>query len=137
MSRVRSPLTRRGFLQSAALLLVAAGGAVWLRGRDAAQLLAERAFDLVWNPNRRLRYHYAYLDLDPASVDAYVLDFEHYVSRLPRFTRWPDDVYTRFLLSTDFFWNGADQARRVRYVAFYQPQVRPCSNPFARFDPPR
>jgi len=63
----------------------------------------------------------------------YIRDFEYHVRRLPRFTAWPDDVYTGFLRSTDFFWNGADETRRVRYVTFHLPTL-PCANPFARFD---
>jgi hypothetical protein len=129
-------MPRRAFLLSLALSLAAVCGAVWWRGLTGAQLLAERALDVVWSPNRRLRYHYHYLDLDPASVDTYIREFEHYVSRLPRFGSWPDAVYSRFLLSTDFFWQGADEARRVRYVGFYEPYARACLNPFARFDSP-
>jgi hypothetical protein len=44
--------------------------------------------------------------------------------------QFEDRVVSRFLLSTDFFTNGADESRAVRYVAYYTA----CGNPFARFD---
>jgi hypothetical protein len=43
-------------------------------------------------------------------------------------------VVSLYMLSSDFFVNGADEARSVRYLAFYDPLVDPrgCANPFAR-----
>jgi hypothetical protein len=41
-------------------------------------------------------------------------------------------VVSNFLLSSDFFVNGADTDRIVRYLGFYDP-LKGCSNPFARF----
>jgi len=41
-------------------------------------------------------------------------------------------VVSSFLLSSDFFVNGADTTRIVRYLGFYDP-LKACSNPFARF----
>ncbi len=38
---------------------------------------------------------------------------------------------TDFLLSSDFFWKGADASRTVQYIALYD-KMRPCGNPFAR-----
>lgn len=39
-----------------------------------------------------------------------------------------------FLLSSDFFVNGADETRVVRYLGYYDPLRQPqrCSNPFSR-----
>ncbi len=45
--------------------------------------------------------------------------------------RMVDNLATMYLLSSDFFSNGADESRIVRYVALYDP-MRPCVNPFAR-----
>jgi hypothetical protein len=43
-------------------------------------------------------------------------------------------VITAYLLSSDFFQNGASETRPVRYVGFYDPEHNPvaCSSPFAR-----
>ena len=45
--------------------------------------------------------------------------------------RMEDNLATLFLLSSDFFTNGAEETHLVRYVALYDP-MRPCGNPFAR-----
>jgi hypothetical protein len=42
-----------------------------------------------------------------------------------------DHVVTQFLISSDFFINGADTSRVVKYRSWYGAQV-PCGNPFAR-----
>jgi hypothetical protein len=42
-----------------------------------------------------------------------------------------DRITTLYLLSTDFFKNGADESRLVKYLSFYDALVA-CSNPFAR-----
>jgi len=39
----------------------------------------------------------------------------------------------QFLMSTDFFLNGADESRAVTYRTYYDPHDG-CSNPFAEFD---
>jgi hypothetical protein len=40
-------------------------------------------------------------------------------------------VISGYLLSSDFFANGADESRLVRYLGMYDP-LRACGNPFAR-----
>ena len=42
-----------------------------------------------------------------------------------------DRVVTQYLLSSDFFSNGADERRTVRYLHYYDPMIA-CGNPFAR-----
>jgi len=42
-----------------------------------------------------------------------------------------DRVITLYLLSTDFFKNGADVTRTVSYLHYYDPLIA-CGNPFAR-----
>ena len=42
-----------------------------------------------------------------------------------------DRVVTLYLLSTDFFRNGADVNRTVSYLHYYDPMIA-CGNPFAR-----
>ena len=46
-------------------------------------------------------------------------------------TRFEDRAVSKFLLSTDFFRNGADETRPVKYVAYYNPYKFACGNPFA------
>jgi len=45
--------------------------------------------------------------------------------------RLEDNVVTKYLLSTDFFFHDADESREVRYLSFYEPHLAPCRNPFA------
>jgi hypothetical protein len=42
-----------------------------------------------------------------------------------------DGFASTYLLSSDFFVNGADAGQLVRYLRLYDP-VRACGNPFAR-----
>jgi hypothetical protein len=42
-----------------------------------------------------------------------------------------DRVVTQYLISSDFFINGADKSRTVNYLGYYDPMVA-CNNPFAR-----
>jgi len=42
-----------------------------------------------------------------------------------------DRVVTLYLMSSDFFKNGADESRVVQYLGYYDPLVA-CNNPFAR-----
>jgi hypothetical protein len=121
MRRLNVRLTRRRFLWLTALTL-AMPGVAWL------------AWTIPWSPHRRLQGHFPYLDLDRSAVDAYLQDYQRYFGRLPWIEQWPPDVYTRFLLSTDFFRFGADETRTVRYIGFYDPYVTPCSNLLAQFD---
>jgi hypothetical protein len=43
-------------------------------------------------------------------------------------------LISTFLLSTDFFQNGAREDSIVRYVGLYDPHSRPCNHPFAHYD---
>jgi len=45
--------------------------------------------------------------------------------------RLEDNVVSRYLLSTDFFAHGADEARPVAYIEFHDPYSIACRNPFA------
>lgn len=39
----------------------------------------------------------------------------------------------QFVLSTDFFENGADESKPVSFVAYYDPYMMPCWNPLVRY----
>lgn len=44
--------------------------------------------------------------------------------------RFEDEVVGEFLLSTDFFYRGADETRELRYLGVFDPYERQCMNPF-------
>jgi hypothetical protein len=53
-------------------------------------------------------------------------------NRLQRLVGWGEDrIVTSYLVSSDFFRNGADMTRTVNYLGLYDPFI-PCGNPFAR-----
>ena len=76
----------------------------------------------TWN---RLRYHLQ------SSVAPSFQRFFRSTDRRSRVDKAEDSLISSYLLSGDFFLNGADESRVVRYVALYDP-LRPCGNPFAR-----
>lgn len=41
-------------------------------------------------------------------------------------------IVSSFLLSSDFFTNKMDEKRVVKYIALFDPYLRPCTHPFAR-----
>lgn len=75
-----------------------------------------------WN---RLRYHFQ------VSGASSFKRFYRSIDTHSRFVRFEDALVATYLLSSDFFWNGSDESRKVNYVAYYDP-LRPCNNPFAR-----
>lgn len=76
----------------------------------------------TWN---RLRYHLL------ASGTSSFKRFYRSADRPSRADMFEDALVSTYLLSSDFFWNGSDESRKVGYVAYYDPN-RPCNNPFAR-----
>jgi hypothetical protein len=130
-------MTRRTFLRVVAwggppiaiASLAAVKPAVSLSRRAPAWLVAR-----VRSPEERLRAHFNYLRLDPAGIEEYFADYLRYGDGFSRHSPLPPEVYTRYLLSTDFFRNGADESRLVTYIGFYDPALTPCNNPFATFD---
>lgn len=128
-------MTRRTFLRVGASC-GAAFAAGWLIWRESLTSVfsrgSERIGALVLSPEQRLYAHFRYLQLDPDGVRQYLADYSRYRDPLSRYSRLPEDFYTRYLLSTDFFRWGADESRQVRYVAFADPYVSPCGNPLAR-----
>ncbi|MBA2671695.1 MAG: hypothetical protein H0U67_15100 [Gemmatimonadetes bacterium] len=93
------------------------------------------AKDLYWSrhaylsPEGRIQRQFHYLQLDAAGVSNYVRDYEKYRGPLSKFRHPDDDFFNVYLLSTDFFRNGASETLPVRYVLFYDPYISPCWNP--------
>ena len=81
----------------------------------------------------RLRCHYLNLQISDKEFDQFVrLYRKHYGWE----TRWStaalEPMAGVFLLSTDFFENGADESIPVRYRRFFHAYVSPCWNPLVR-----
>jgi hypothetical protein len=129
-------MTRRTFFRISAgcgasitlASLVGVAPSRWL-STPAAWLVA-----MTSSPEQRLADHFHYLRLDAAGIEKYFADYQLYREGLYRHRPLAPDVYTRYLLSTDFLKNGADESRLVSYIGFYEPAVTACHNPCATFD---
>jgi hypothetical protein len=73
----------------------------------------------------RIKYHF--LSNVAKSYTRYARSTDHRT----RMERIEDGFAATYLLSSDFFLQGADRSRVVQYVAYYDP-LRACGNPFAR-----
>jgi hypothetical protein len=137
------PVTRRRFLH---LTLTALGATIlagsglaffdWLglkrRWRSAQNHLIANRYAFM-PADRRIRKHFGDLTIDEEGLERFVHDFEMYVGRVTFYSVTTNGrLFSTFLLSTDYYRNGADPKKLVRYVAFYDPYVSPCWNPFIR-----
>ncbi len=138
--------TRRQFIDAMlGGLVVVSGWRYWRSNQEEAVLLV-------------LRKRLDYLQLDPQGMRAFATDLvsQRLLSPIrlkligavaPLYLRvglnghdalqatirhGEERVVSSFLLSSDFFINGADTTRIVRYRGLYDP-LKACSNPFARF----
>ena len=105
---------------------------------------------------RAIRTRLSYLTFGQGSVEAFAAALrEAYPSRSSRFSRVrahprkaliallrgfmamadidrvEERICTEFLLSSDFFQNGADVTRPVKFIGYTDPYSSPCSNPLA------
>lgn len=133
-------MTRRRFLTILASVAAAAAPlgiavAIW---PNAPLVIWRRcrvwASSVAWTRHRRIERHFWYLGLDGEGVRQFLIDFDQVLGPLSRFGPWPDDVFTRFLLSTDFFRHSAAESRKIFYVGLYHPYATPCNNPLARLE---
>lgn len=136
----RGRLTRRRLLLAGATIgLALAGAAAWrvrsfpglVRERVAAKVAAYRYPHLGYR--QAIISQFPYLDIDPAGLDRFVQDYAR-VFGAKTWTTALDQLFEVFLMSSDFFPNGADETRTVRYVALYAPGETICYNPLAEFD---
>jgi hypothetical protein len=86
----------------------------------------------------------AFLKLTPGTARAFCRDYSKQYVGLHGKQAWSDYLNAlqngkaefplgTFLLSTDFFLNGANEAEPVRYMELFDPYTG-CRNPFAVFD---
>ena len=75
--------------------------------------------------------HFHYLDLDPEGVSLFASSYRKVHGKRRRNLA---AVYLDFLLSSDFFRNGGDESKTVRFIALYAPSDSLCANPCAQFE---
>jgi hypothetical protein len=129
-----SKTTRRRFLIWGAAAGVAALGIGALCKPAGFRSLLQRLAHARQSPQSKLIAYFAYLKISEDVADHFVADYRKHVHDVGRLSELDDDFYTRFLLSTDFFQNGADESRALGYVAIYGPTITNCYNPLAKLD---
>jgi hypothetical protein len=102
--------------------------------RERARTLGRRLSRARLTPKQKLLEFFGYLKISDEVADEFISDYRAHVRDVGRMSELGEDFYTRFLLSTDFFQNGADESRALTYVAIYGPTITPCYNPLARLD---
>jgi hypothetical protein len=142
---VRRPSRRRFLLVATgaiALASGAAGGFAWVSRRfhgvtatveQLRRRLTRAAYGGVPLAEAIAR-HYDYLRLDSGAAERFARDYARWWGT-DRPAEPIDEVFSRFLLSTDFFVHGADESQPVRYVRLYDPNTTPCLNYFWRTAP--
>jgi len=123
-------MTRRDFLVLSSSFVGMLGGCAGQQGYRAAAT-GTHPCALA----QHLAEHFSYLVLDEGTAEGFVRAYEsNGGSPELQDPRVRSDLHRQFLMSTDFFQNGADETRPLRFVALYDPYVTPCYNPLASFD---
>ncbi len=122
-------LARRDFLAAGTLAVLAVGvlgapGCGPAGGRGGGLSVAEARRRVV----EYLRLKLPWLRHGKGTLERFA---EEYVRHFPPGTKpgAGPNLVARYLLSTDFFPNGADESRPLDYVEFYDPYISPCYNP--------
>ena len=79
----------------------------------------------------RLRCHYLTFEVTADELERFVrLYRKHYGFHAHRWSPGAlEPMVQVFLMSTDFFSNGADESKPVRFRRFFHPYLSPCWNP--------
>ena len=108
-------LSRRGLLR---LIGLASGGMILGNGcgnEDEGSIERGAPDDQTSALARELQKQFSYLKIESSVFDAFVRDFERHRGPWSRESR--ATPHARFLASTNFFQNGADETKPLRYVA--------------------
>lgn len=141
-------ITRRKFFALGAGII---GGAVavttaykWLGGKPQnviISILNRRLTQLNVDKTSFGPFSIAYLDyrkeyrkqLSIMSIVSWPLQYLSPYAVLPQGSpihRLEDNIVSMYLMSTDFFQNGANEKRQIQYLSFYDPYISVCRNPF-------
>jgi hypothetical protein len=110
--------------------LFAIGGVLYHLFRERNAFLRNRS----GSPEVRLiREHFAYLTIDPGGLRRFLVEYRRALGP-PRLEgkREVRRFLDTFVMSTDFFLQGADESRTVRYTALYDVFTNPCYHPLPR-----
>lgn len=121
---------RRTFLKGVAAFTLSPLTRVWAE---------EEAIDVHTFVLGTVKENFGYLRIDQAGLEAFADDLQimwaKSIHHRRQAARNPHEfVLERFLLSSDFFQNHADESKLVRYLGIYEPYLRLCQNPIAKFE---
>ena len=137
----KEPINRRTFIKASLVsffLLAIFVGASWIN-RDRLAFVQARGIAKFLRQN----FHYLDLKVTDHDIEQFYTAYKIHYRKLIRF-KWErllkgrsreyfesrlDHVATTFLMSTDFFLNGADETKPVRYVRLYHSYASPCWQP--------
>lgn len=132
-------VSRRVMLAGGGVVLAAAGAYVAFGGGDDAKSKTsskDKKKESQGNSAKgkvdALLKNFSYLKINRADAEKYVAEYGKRMARGG--IRLNNAFYTTFLLSSDFFLNGADVKKPVTYLVLHDPARVPCHNPFARYD---
>ncbi len=117
-------LDRRRFLFAIAAAVAAPGSGLLLLGCSRkATPLEQRFLD-----------HYGYLSIDREGLRRFLADYQAAYGSLLTDAVEPREPlpFLKFLASSDFFLNGGDESKLVRYLMIRDPYLNPCFYPFPR-----
>jgi hypothetical protein len=132
---MRPLLSRRNLLIASALGVTGAAGAQYV-ARPMLRPYYQR-YLLNQHKNRLINFLTAQtqgLKIDPADIAKYV--DEHFkFAGSPYYNRYATEekILVNFMLSTDFFFNGSDETKPIKYLGYNDPYLRPCYDPFIPF----
>src|SRR5262249_62178866 len=81
---------------------------------------------------RRILSALSYLKLSRVDVVKFLEEHERALGPARTDPQALPELCGKLLLSTDFFMNGADETRPIRYVSLYDPYQSPCFNPLTK-----
>ena len=126
-----------------------------LAGMGSVAAAALASFKFITDPFEEvakgiIKSELNYLDLDDQGVDKFINDYARLKDRNYKLTMKGYSLFginaarsgkvhqlvSAYLLSSDFFQNGMDSNRVVKYVGLYDPYLRPCAHPFSHVQYP-
>ena len=121
-------MKRRTLIIAGMGVTVAAGTTVALARRLARPALAGVS-DAARELGQHLWARLPSLDIEEAALISFLDDLETHKGPIEPGTRATDKMVQRFLLSTDFFLEGADETRTITYARYHDPYVSICYDP--------
>ena len=134
------PIKRRSaIIGGSAVVAATAGGVAWFTLGGARPPLPDLSAedDLSDNAKALVQLLYDRLEgvhIEGAAYVAFVRDHQTFQGKISKRNKASNRIVTKFLLSTDFFQNGAKERKVSKYRGYYDPYVSVCGNPFTRED---